>query len=177
VTDEHDALGALLRHFALLSLLAFGGANAVVPEMHRTAVDVHGWMSSAEFADLFALAQAAPGPNMMIVTLIGLRAGGVAGALVATAAMCVPSCVLTFVVTRTMDRFRHSPWRRVIQAGLAPVTVGLVLGTGWVLTRAADHTVTAYVLTVTTAGWMLAARRSPLWLLAAGAALGVAGFI
>lgn len=170
-------LGALARHFGLLSLLAFGGANSVVPEMHRLAVDVHGWMSSPEFADLFALAQAAPGPNMMIVTLIGLRAGGVAGALVATAAMCAPSCVLTYAVSHTMHRFRHHPWRAVLQAGLAPVTVGLVLGTGWVLTRAADHTVAAYLLTAATVAWMLVGRRSPFWLLAAGAALGLAGLV
>jgi chromate transporter len=168
---------ALLGHFALLSLLAFGGATAVVPEMHRFAVDVHGWMTSAEFADLFALAQAAPGPNMMIVTLIGLQAAGVTGAVIATVAMCLPSCVLTFGVTRLMNRFRASAWRLILQAGLAPVTVGLVLGSGWVLTRAADHTVTAYALTVVTVVWMLATRLSPFWLLAAGAALGLAGFM
>ncbi|MBM4441576.1 MAG: chromate transporter [Candidatus Rokubacteria bacterium] len=170
-------LGDLVRHFALLSLLAFGGANAVVPEMHRTAVDVHGWMSSAEFADLFALAQAAPGPNMMIVTLIGLRAAGVSGALLATAAVCLPSCLLTFAVARAMDRFRSNPWRAVLQTALAPITVGLVLGTGWVLTRAADHSIPAYLLTAGTVVWLLTLRLSPLWLIAGGAALGLAGLV
>lgn len=173
----NGTLGTLAQHFSLLSLLAFGGANSVVPEMHRLAVDVHGWMSSPEFADLFAIAQAAPGPNMMIVTLVGLRAGGVPGAIVATAAMCLPSCLLTFVVSRTMERFADNPWRAVLQAGLAPVTVGLVLGSGWVLTRAADHSVAAYALTAASAGWMLVSRRSPLWLLAAGAVLGLAGVV
>lgn len=168
---------ALIGHFGLLSLLAFGGATAVVPEMHRFTVDVHGWMTSAEFADLFALAQAAPGPNMMVVTLIGLQAAGVTGAVVATAAMCVPSCLLAFAVTRVMDRFRTSAWRIVLQAGLAPVTVGLVLGSGWVLTRAADHTVTAYVLTALTVVWTIATRLSPVWMLAVGAALGLAGLV
>ena len=70
-------LPEIIGNFALLSLLAFGGANAVMPEMHRLAVDRHGWMTDADFADLFALAQAAPGPNAMIVTLIGLRAAGI----------------------------------------------------------------------------------------------------
>ena len=170
-------LPQLVGNFALLSLLAFGGANAVVPEMHRLAVERHGWMSGAEFADLFALAQAAPGPNMMIVALIGLRAAGVAGALVATAAMCLPSCVLTFVVARLVDRFRDSPWRAVLQDGLAPITVGLVLGSGWVLTRAADHTPVAYALTAVAVVWALRTRWSPLWLLAAAAILGVAGLV
>ena len=168
---------ALLWHFSVLSLLAFGGATAVVPEMHRFSVHVHGWMTSAEFADLFALAQAAPGPNMMVVTLIGLQTAGVTGAVIATVAMCLPSCLLTFGVTRLMDRFRASPWRLVLQSGLAPVTVGLVLGSGWVLARAADHTVAAYALTAVTVVWMHATRLSPFWLLGAGAALGLCGLV
>jgi chromate transporter len=173
----NDTLGTLVRHFSLLSLLAFGGANSVVPEMHRLAVDVHGWTSSPEFADLFAIAQAAPGPNMMIVTLVGLRAAGVPGAIVATVAMCLPSCLLTFTVSRAMTRFADNPWRAALQAGLAPVTVGLVLGTGWLLTRAADHSAAAYALTAAGAAWMLVARWNPLWLLAAGAVLGLAGVV
>ena len=168
---------ALLGHFGVLSLLAFGGATAVVPEMHRFAVDVHGWMTGAEFADLFALAQAAPGPNMMIVTLVGLRTAGVAGAIGATIAMCLPSGLLTFAVTRTMDRFHASPWRGLLQAALAPVTVGLVLGSGWVLTRAADHTPAAYGLTAATVIWTTATRWSPFWMLALGALLGLAGLV
>ena len=170
-------LPQILGNFGLLSLLAFGGANAVMPEMHRLAVDRHGWMSDAEFADLFALAQAAPGPNAMIVTLIGLRAAGLAGALAATMAMCLPSCILTFAVARLVDRFRDSPWRAVLQDGLAPVTVGLVLGSGLVLTRAADQTALAYALTALAVLWVLTTRWSPLWILAGAAALGIAGIV
>ena len=170
-------LPEIIASFALLSLLAFGGANAVMPEMHRLAVDRHGWMTDGEFADMFALAQAAPGPNAMIVTLIGLRAAGVAGALAATLAMCLPSCALTFTVARLVDRFRESPWRSVLQDGLAPVTVGLVLGSGLVLTRAADQTAVAYALTAVAVIWVLATRLSPLWILAGAAALGVAGIV
>ena len=170
-------LPEIIANFALLSLLAFGGANAVMPEMHRLAVDRHGWMSDGEFADLFALAQAAPGPNVMIVTLIGLRAAGLAGALAATLAMCLPSCVLTFTVAQLVDRFRDSPWRAVLQDGLAPVTVGLVLGSGLVLTRAADQTLIAYALTAVAVIWVLATRLSPLWILAGAAALGVVGIV
>jgi chromate transporter len=170
-------LPEIIANFALLSLLAFGGANAVMPEMHRLAVDRHGWMSDGEFADLFALAQAAPGPNAMIVTLIGLRAAGLAGALAATLAMCLPSCALTFTVAQLVDRFRDSPWRAVLQDGLAPVTVGLVLGSGLVLTRAADQTVVAYALTAVAVIWVLTTRLSPLWILAGAAVLGVAGIV
>ncbi|MBA3812683.1 MAG: chromate transporter, partial [Caulobacteraceae bacterium] len=91
-----DTLTALFVQFAILSLLAFGGANAVVPEIHRQAVEINHWMSDADFAALFAIAQAAPGPNFMISTLVGLKAAGLAGALVATVAMCAPSCLLAF---------------------------------------------------------------------------------
>ena len=167
----------LAGHFAVLSLVAFGGATAVVPEMHRFAVDRHAWMTDAEFAELFALAQAAPGPNMMIVSLVGLRAAGVAGAVVATLAMCAPSCVLTFAVTRLLDRFRWSAWPAILQAGLAPVTVGLVMGSGYVLTQAADATPLAFGLTGLTVVWTLATRWNPLWVLAAAAARGLAGLM
>ena len=89
-----DTLVALAVQFTSLSLVAFGGANAVIPEMHRQAVDVNHWMTNQDFAALFAIAQAAPGPNFLVTTLIGWKAAGLAGALVATAAMCGPSCVL-----------------------------------------------------------------------------------
>ena len=83
--------------FGQLSLLAFGGANSILPDLQRQVVGDHGWMSGHEFASLFALAQAAPGPNMMIVSLIGWRVGGISGTLVATVAVAVPSSLLTYV--------------------------------------------------------------------------------
>ena len=109
-----DTLTALALQFGVLSLLAFGGANAVVPEIHRQAVAVHHWMSDKDFAALFAIAQAAPGPNMMISTLVGWKAAGIAGALIATAAMCAPSCLLTFAAVKVWDRFREARWRAVV---------------------------------------------------------------
>ena len=112
-----DTLGTLAAHFALLSLFAIGGAMAVVPEMHRQAVDVSHWMTDRQFADLFAIGQAAPGPNIIVVTLIGYQAAGIPGALVATFAMCGPTCVITYYVSRTFDRFKHAHWRIVLQAG------------------------------------------------------------
>ena len=101
-----DTLLALALQFAGLSLVAFGGANAVIPEIHRQAVDVHHWMTDQDFASLFAIAQAAPGPNFLVSTLVGWKAAGLLGALVATAAMCAPSCLLTFWVAKVWDRYR-----------------------------------------------------------------------
>ena len=94
-----------------MSLLALGGANAVVPEIHRQAVELRGWMTERQFADMFAISQAAPGPNVMIVTLVGYHVAGFAGAIVTTLAMCGPTAVLAAYLSRTWDRFRHKPWR------------------------------------------------------------------
>ena len=171
-----DTLGALAAQFTLLSLLAFGGANAVVPEMHREAVDVHHWMSDADFTALFAIAQAAPGPNFMVSTLVGWKAAGLAGALVATAAMCAPSCLLAYWVAKAWDRFREAPWRRALAAGLAPVTVGLVAATFWLLVRAADRNVYLGLVTAATLAVAYFTRLNPLWCLAAAAGLGLLGF-
>ena len=170
-----DTLGQLAVQFALLSLLAFGGANAVLPEIHRQSVDIHHWMTDQDFAALFAIAQAAPGPNFLISTLIGWKAAGLAGALVTTAAMCGPSCVLTFWVAKFWDHHREAPWRVAVGAGVAPVTVGLIFSSAYVLVRAADTGWRLSAVTAASAAMAYFTRLNPLWCLAAAAALGVAG--
>ena len=170
-----DTLGALALQFVVLSLLAFGGANAMIPEIHRQSVEIHRWMTDQDFAALFAIAQAAPGPNFLIVTLIGWKAAGLAGALVATAAMCGPSCLLTFWVAKVWDHHREAPWRAVIAAGVAPVTVGLVFSSAFVLVRAADPEWRLGLVTAISAGVTYFTKLNPIWCLAAAAALGMAG--
>ncbi len=158
--------------FAQLSVLAVGGVAPVLPEMQRQLVDVHGFMGREEFAALFALAQAAPGPNMMVSTLVGWRVAGVTGALAATAGMIGPSSLLTYATARAWHRFRERPWRRVIQAGLTPVTVGLVAAGAGLLAAATTHGVLTAVTTAATALVVLRTRIHPLWMLALGAAAG-----
>ena len=167
----------LALQFGLLSILSIGGANAVIPEIHLRAVEIEHWMTDADFAQLFALSQAAPGPNMLIVSLVGWKVAGVLGALVATLAMCGPSSVLTYAVAHVWERFRDAPLRIAIQRGLAPVTVGLILASGYILTRTADQTWAAYAVTATTVLLVLATRLHPLWILAAAAALGASGVV
>ena len=104
--SDGDILVTLAVQFALMSLLALGGANAVVPEMHRQAVELRGWMSDHEFTDMFAMSQAAPGPNVMLVTLIGYHVAGLAGAMVTTLAMCGPTAVLAHFLGKIWDRFQ-----------------------------------------------------------------------
>ena len=164
--------------FSALSLLAFGGGiNTVVPELHRQAVTLHHWMDDRTFADLFAIAQASPGPNMLIVTLVGLKAAGLAGALVATLAVCAPTSPLTVGVMRVWDRVRASRWRAIVQQGIGPVSVGLISATALVLSRAADRGVALVIITLATAAFAFFTRLNPLWALGAAAALGLIGVV
>jgi chromate transporter len=158
--------------FGVLSLLAFGGMPAVMPEMQRLAVEVKGWTNPAEFIQLFAIAQAAPGPNVLIVSLIGWRAAGLAGALVALLAVCAPAAVLAWWIADLWERWRESPWRIAIQKAIAPLVVGLTLSGGFVLCTPATPDWRLWLIAAASAAAFLALKANPLWILAAGGALG-----
>jgi chromate transporter len=124
--SDPATLAALFLQFAVLSLFAIGGGGSAVPEMHRQAVEIARSLTDRQFSELFAIAQAAPGPNIMFVALLGHFIAGVPGAAVATVAMCGPSCILACAVSQVVERFRKARWRIAIQAGLVPVTIGLI---------------------------------------------------
>jgi chromate transporter len=174
---DGGVLITLAGYFALLSLFAIGGANAAVPEMHRLAVEVMGWMSDRQFADMFALAQVTPGPNVIIVTLIGYHVAGLAGALVTTLAMCGPTCIFAFFIGRVWDRFKHARWRIAIQAGLVPVAIGLIAASALIVARAVAGSWVAIAITAVTAAVTFRLSLNPLWIFAAAALLGLAGAI
>ncbi|GAB4064784.1 chromate transporter [Ancylobacter sonchi] len=171
--NDDSVLGQLATHFLLISLLAVGGANAVLPEMHRQVVDVAGWMTNEQFAQTFAIAQAVPGPNVLIVTLIGWHVAGPAGALVTTLAMCGPTCVLAYVVGGIWHRFRYAKWRRAIQGGLVPLTIGLIAASGFLLAQGAARSLPTALYITLTALVLLFTRISPLWMLFGGGLLGL----
>ena len=166
-----DNLLALAAVFAPLSLLSFGGGNAVLADIAAQAI-AHHWTSEREFADLFALSRAAPGPGSMLATLIGWKVAGIAGALVATIAFYLPSALLVFGAARVWGRWRGSPWHSAIERGLAPIAAGLFLSGGIVVLRAspAGWPVWAAAI-VTTAALLCWPRLHPVPLLLAGAAL------
>jgi chromate transporter len=145
--------------------------------MHRVAVDVHHWMSDKQFADAFAISQLSPGPNVLIVTLIGYTVAGVTGALVATLAMCGPTAILAFFVSRLLGRSSHSRWPGIIQTSLVPLSIGLMAASGLILAQASDRTWVGALLTAVVAVLAFSTRLNPLWLLLAGAVLGFAGVI
>jgi chromate transporter len=166
---------ALAVVFGQLSLLAFGGANAILPDLHRQVVD-QGWMNGQEFAALFALAQAAPGPNMMVFSLIGWRVAGLTGALVATVAIILPAAILTYFTSGLWFRLRDRPWRKAIQAGLTPVTIGLVVASAALVTASTTVNWRTGLISAAVAGTMYFTKTHPLALLAGAAAIGAIGF-
>ena len=174
----HDnVLITLAAYFASLSLFAIGGANAAIPDMQRIAVDVMHWMTAKQFADSFAIAQISPGPNVIIVALIGYHVAGLTGAGVAITAMCGPTCTLAFFAARTWDRFKEARWRAAIQAGMVPLSLGLIGASAFVLARAADHDVYAGLITATTAAVAFFTRINPLWIFAVAGILGLSGWL
>lgn len=174
--DRAD-LPSLALHFALLSLLAIGGVSSVLPDMQRYLVEANHWLSERQFADAYALGQAAPGPNMMFVTLLGWQLAGGAGALVTTLATICPPILLTLAVTRLSAHNADAPLGRAIRAGLGPIAIGLTLSSGWILAHAADRDWRSTLLTLLTIVLMLRTRLNPLWLIAAGAIAGISGVL
>jgi chromate transporter len=177
MNDSSGTLTTLALHFTLLSFLAIGGAVTGLPEMHRQAVDVSHWMTSRQFTELVAISQAAPGPNVLIVTLIGHHVAGITGALVATFCMCGPACGVAFFIAQVFDRFKEKHWRKAIQTGLVPVSVGLIAATALIITRSADHGFATFAITAATFALAYWTRLSPLYALAIATAIGVAGLL
>jgi chromate transporter len=160
-------------YFALLSLISVGGMPSVIPEMQRYVVEVKQWVSAADFIQMFAVGQAAPGPNVLISGLIGWKVAGVTGACVALAAMCGPAGIVAFWVAGIWERMKDSPWRAVAQRAMAPMVVGLVLSGGFVLaTPSGTPDWRLWLIAVASAAVMLATKLNPLWLLGGGGVLG-----
>jgi len=158
----------IARVFAVLSLVSIGGANAVLPEIRRQAVDVQGWMNDASFANLFAISNAAPGPNIILVSLIGWQLAGLAGLLVATLAIMIPSCSLAFLAGRAVNRWSDKRWIGLLKEGLVPIALGLVLASGMSMMRTADHDALSAAISLATAMFVVFSRRNPLWAIATG---------
>jgi chromate transporter len=159
--------------FGVLSLLTFGGVSSVVPEMQRYIVEENGWTTATDFMQLFAVAQSAPGPNVLISSLLGWRVAGFAGSIVALIAICAPAGVLAWWVSGLWERYGHSPWRSAVQRALNPLVVGLIAAGGYIIaTPGGSPDWRLWLIAAATAGAMIATKVNPLWIMAAG---GVAG--
>lgn len=176
--------GHLLTLFGSLSLLSIGGGNAVLPEMHRAVRAAH-WLTDSQFAGIFSISQAAPGPSIFIVTLVGYGTGvslggvlgGILGGLIATVAMIVPAAALVYVLTRVWQKAEKSKLRFAVEKGFAPLTVGLILATSLVMSRAADHGWRAYLLTGLCTLIFVFTKTNPLIVVIAAGLLGYLGVV
>lgn len=170
-------LGALFVHFLLLSLLAIGGAISTAPDMHRYLVGERGWLGDAQFSGSIALAQAAPGPNVLFVAVLGYNAAGLAGVLSTMGGCLLPSTLIAVGAARWGHQHRESRAVKAFNAGLAPLTIGLLLSSGWVLAGPSMQHVPALLLVLLTMAVSARTRISPLWLIGLGALLGAAGWV
>ena len=171
-----DLLG-LFGHFLLLSLLAIGGALTTAPDMHRYLVTEHGWISDTQFTASIALAQAAPGPNLLFVAVLGWNAAGPMGALATMSGILLPSSLLTLWATRWGQSRRDTVGVRAFTAGMAPLTLGLLAATSWVLTQPFRHQPGAWALLALTVALTLRTHISPLWMVGLGALAGGFGLL
>ena len=168
---------SLFLKLSAFSLIAFGGINALLPSLLELSVYQERWIDLQTFADYFAIAQAAPGPNFMTVTLIGWHVGGVLGALLATLAIAWPSSILVYFVQRLILGMNDKQKKKVIQYAAAALAIGLVLSSAWQIALQINHSEAAYALTIATIAFTLFTRWHPLYLIALGAVLGLFGFI
>lgn len=172
-----SALLSIFLKLSAFSLFAFGGVNALLPELLNLAVYQEHWVDLETFSDYFAIAQAAPGPNFMTVTLLGWHLYGVLGALLATLAIAWPSSILIYFLQRLILGIKDPVKKKSIQYAAAALAIGLVLSSAWQIAIQINHSAAAYVLTLATIGFTLFTRWHPLYLIAIGGILGVLGFI
>ncbi len=187
---------ALFNHFLSLSLLAVGGAIITAPDMHRFLVDENQWLTEQQFSSSIALAQSAPGPNVLFVGLLGWNVGLNAGAglgggwisvalsalgmLISLLGIMLPSSILTYTTTRWAHKHRDNRGVRAFKLGMAPVVIALLVSTGWLLTASHNEPMRdwpLWVLTLVAMGLVWRTRIHLLWLIGAGALLGALGWV
>jgi chromate transporter len=175
------ALGELLQlcwHLAILSLMAIGGGLVMIaPEVHQYVVTEGRWITNEQFAAVFAIAQAAPGPNLLFISLVGWLVAGWVGAIGVTAAVILPSTILTFLIARYSANAGNSRLYRALRDGFAPISVGLMSGTGWLFIQVSNESWRADVLTVLSVLLVTKTKTNPVFLILAGAIAGMAQLV
>ncbi|MDC8786912.1 chromate transporter [Roseateles koreensis] len=174
-------LGPMFLHFMALSLLSIGGAISTAPEMHRYLVGQQHWISDTQFTNSIALAQAAPGPNLLFVALLGWNVAGLPGAAAALAGIVLPSTTLVLAATRWASNYKDTRGVRSFTLGMAPLTLGLVLATGWLLAepylRVPQHRWAMVGMIALTVLLTLKTRLGLVWMVLGGGVLGAIGWV
>jgi len=183
-------LAQVVWQFLSLSLFSLGGGNTLLAEYHHLSVDKFCWLTGSQFADLYALAEASPGPSSMIVGLLGLGAGWPEGpfwALLsgygAEIAILLPSTLVMVMACLSWRHLEHSPWRHAFERGMGPITLGILFAVGLKILKTADVTrdgqlsVPGVIVSLVVCALMLRTRISPLWFMAIAGVLGALGII
>lgn len=175
---------AVIWDFLSLSLFSLGGGNTLLSEYHYLSVSKYCWLSSSQFADIYALAEAAPGPSSMIVGLLGMGAAwkegplwGLLSGFVAEAAILLPSTLLMVAACLSWNRLRDSPWRIAFERAMGPITLGILFAVGLKILRTADTNTPGVIVSLVVCVLMLRTRISPLWFMAVAGSLGAFGLI
>ncbi|MEY2645867.1 MAG: hypothetical protein RLZZ611_2516 [Cyanobacteriota bacterium] len=170
--------------FLSLSLFSLGGGNTLLTEYHELAVNQYCWLSSRQFADLYAIAEAAPGPSSMLVGLLGMAAAvqegplwGILSGVAAEAAILLPSTVVMVLASLSWNRWRDSPWRLAFERGMGPITLGILFAVGLKILRISDHDTPAYAVSAVVCLLMLRTRISPLVFMVVAGSLGALGLV
>jgi chromate transporter len=159
--------------FATTALVSFGGILVMVPEIHRQAVEIHGWVSDSEFASSFAVSQMAPGPNIMLMSLVGWRAFGIAGLLVGTLAIVLPPGLLALVIRRMEARFAASKHLGIVRESLLPIVIGLMMASGFITAKIAVEGIVGIVIAGAVAIFVALTKLNPLIPIIAAIGVGI----
>ena len=175
---EGNIIGMLATHLAYLSLMAVGGGVVILaPDIQHYVVDVNHWLSNETFLAAYTIAQVSPGPNLLFVSLVGWYAAGLLGALTATAAIVLPPAVLTLLAVRLSGGQLSKRIETLIKASVMPISVGLLVATGYSLAKTADRSPACTLLTLVTVIAASYRRLNPVGLIAVGAAAGLLGWV
>lgn len=172
-----DVYWDLLWVFTEISFISLGGGTASLAQMQLYSVGTYHWLTSEEFVDFFAISQTAPGPSMLIVSLIGYKAASWPGMIIATFATFAPACVLTYIVSRAWKHFHDSPWREPVEKGLSAVTVGLIFASALVVVKHAANGWEAYILVAASALLLSFTKLNPFILMIIAGILGYYGIV
>lgn len=172
-----NQITTLVRVFAYLSLLTVGGGMAAFPEMKVLTVEVHKWLTFAQLIHIYSVGQMAPGPNMMMIVVIGQWVGGLLGAVVTILAFFGPTALLAFVVGRAWRKLEKWPWRKSMQEGLAPVSIGLLLAGCFTMAKGAITGLDTGAIAVGTLLILLKYKINPALLVVAGGVIGILSFM
>lgn len=168
-----DTLLSMAQTFALTAMVSIGGIATMIPEIHRIAVENNNWMSDTDFAAAFAISQIAPGPNVLLMSLVGWRVAGFAGLVVATLSTILPTALLSLGFSRVEPKLKTTSWYAITRKSFPPLIVGLMISSGLVTAKASIHSIAGVAIAVGVAAYTYHKKTNPLYPIFASILLGI----